>query len=95
TSESSSTRAIDSCMATVSAMVPIDSEEAVEMVLEIKEVKAQDKSEVAIIAKKKVTSLVSVQSPKKTRPLLEKLVMIVNTVMNLKMMQHFSWQSTL
>nr|GEW10710.1 UBN2 domain-containing protein [Tanacetum cinerariifolium] len=61
----------------------------------LKEVKAQDKSEVAIIVVKKVTSLVSIQSPKKTRPLLEELGVIVKTVMNLKMLQHFSWQSTL
>ncbi|GJT77453.1 retrovirus-related pol polyprotein from transposon TNT 1-94 [Tanacetum coccineum] len=44
-------------MATISAMVPIDLEEVVEMVLETKEVKAQDKGEVATIATKKVTSL--------------------------------------
>ncbi|GKA42989.1 hypothetical protein Tco_0735649 [Tanacetum coccineum] len=49
-----------------------------------KEVKAQDIGEVAKIAAEKVTSLVSVQSPKKTRPLLEELGVIVKTVMNLK-----------
>nr|GEX64775.1 DUF4219 domain-containing protein/UBN2 domain-containing protein [Tanacetum cinerariifolium] len=65
------------------------------MVLETKEVKAQDKGDVATIAAKKFTSLVGVQSPKKTRPLLEELGVIVKTVMNLKTMQHVSWQSNL
>nr|GFC75940.1 hypothetical protein [Tanacetum cinerariifolium] len=63
--------------------------------LETKEVKAQEKGEVATIAMKKFTSLVSVQSPKKTRPLLEKLGGIVKMVMNLRTMQHILWQSTL
>nr|GEY30871.1 hypothetical protein [Tanacetum cinerariifolium] len=69
--------------------------QAVKMVLKTNEVKAQDKGEVATIAAKKATSLVSVQSPKKTRPLMEELGVIVKTVMNLKTMQHVSWQSTL
>nr|GEX09014.1 zf-CCHC domain-containing protein/UBN2 domain-containing protein [Tanacetum cinerariifolium] len=76
-------------------MAAINSEEAVEVVLKTNEVKAQDKGEVATIAAKKATSLVSVQSPKKTRPLIEELRVIVKTVMNLKTMQHVSWQSTL
>nr|GEW47889.1 zf-CCHC domain-containing protein/DUF4219 domain-containing protein/UBN2 domain-containing protein [Tanacetum cinerariifolium] len=88
-------RVIDSDVVTVLAMVPIDSKEVVDIILETKEVKAQDKGEVATIATKKVTLLVSVQSPKKTRPFLEELGVIVKTMMNLKMMQHVSWQSTL
>ncbi|GJY19138.1 hypothetical protein Tco_0390629, partial [Tanacetum coccineum] len=47
-----------------------------------KEVKAQDKSEVATIATKKVISLVSVQSPKKIRLLSKELRAIVKMAMN-------------
>ncbi|GJX24300.1 hypothetical protein Tco_0228745 [Tanacetum coccineum] len=53
-----------------------------------KEVKAQDKSEVATISAKKVTSLVNVKSQRRTRILLEELGAIVKTTMNRKMMQH-------
>ncbi|GJX08800.1 hypothetical protein Tco_0196732 [Tanacetum coccineum] len=63
----------------------IDLEEAAKIVLEIKAVEAQDNSENAIIIRKKVTSLSSVQSPRKTRLLLEELGVIVKMVMNLKM----------
>ncbi|GJU53842.1 hypothetical protein Tco_1227556 [Tanacetum coccineum] len=48
-----------------------------------KEVKALEKGEVVTIAGKKATSLVSVQSPRRTRPLLEELGLIVKTVTNL------------
>ncbi|GJS06671.1 UBN2 domain-containing protein [Tanacetum coccineum] len=48
-------------------------EEVVEIFLGIKDVKAQYKSEVAKIAAKKVTSLVSVQIPRRTRLLLKEL----------------------
>nr|GEX48427.1 serine/threonine protein kinase SRPK1 [Tanacetum cinerariifolium] len=95
TSKISFIRAIGLGVATVSAMVPIGSEEAKEIVFETKEVKAKDKGEVATVAAKKVTLLVSVQSPKKTRPLLEELGVIVKTARNLKMMQHVSWKLTL
>ncbi|GKC17035.1 hypothetical protein Tco_1013817 [Tanacetum coccineum] len=78
-----------------SAMRLIDLEEAMEMALETKEVKAQDKGEIATIAAKKVTSLVNVQSPGRTRLLSEELRAIVKTAMNHKMMQHVSCQSTL
>ncbi|GJR56362.1 hypothetical protein Tco_1406883 [Tanacetum coccineum] len=47
-----------------------------------KEVKAQEKIEVATIAAKKVTSLVSVQSPKKIRLLSDKLGAIAKTATN-------------
>ncbi|GKB45399.1 hypothetical protein Tco_0896152 [Tanacetum coccineum] len=60
-----------------------------------KEVKAQDKSEVATISAKKVTSLVNVKSQRRTRILLEELGAIVKTIMNRKMMQHVLWQLTL
>ncbi|GKB08541.1 retrovirus-related pol polyprotein from transposon TNT 1-94, partial [Tanacetum coccineum] len=60
-----------------------------------KEVKAQDKGKVVIITAKKVTSLVSVQIPKKTRPLLEEPGVIVKTMMNPKMTQLVSWRLTL
>ncbi|GKE13303.1 hypothetical protein Tco_1416854 [Tanacetum coccineum] len=70
-------------------------EEVAEMVLEIKVVEAQDKTASAIIARKKVTSLVSVQSPRKTRLLSEELGVIAKTAMNRKRLQHVSWQSTL
>ncbi|GJU24398.1 hypothetical protein Tco_1163019 [Tanacetum coccineum] len=49
------------------------SEEAVEIALGTKEVKALDKGEVVTIARKKATSLVSVQSPRRTRLLSEEL----------------------
>nr|GEV31409.1 hypothetical protein [Tanacetum cinerariifolium] len=67
--------------------MPLDSKEDVERVLETKEVKAQDKGEVATIAVNKVTSLVNIQSPKKTRILLEELGVIVKMAMNFKMTQ--------
>ncbi|GKB06775.1 hypothetical protein Tco_0835008 [Tanacetum coccineum] len=70
----------------------IDSEEAAEMVLETKAAKAQDKYEVVIIARKKVTSIVSVRSPRRTKLLSEELEVIVKTVMNLKMTQLVSWR---
>ncbi|GKC40285.1 retrovirus-related pol polyprotein from transposon TNT 1-94 [Tanacetum coccineum] len=78
-----------------SKMVLIGSEEAAVIALETKAVKAQDKDEVATIAAKKVTSLVNVQSPRRTRLLSEELGMIVKTEMNLKMTQHISWPSIL
>ncbi|GKB61488.1 hypothetical protein Tco_0917674 [Tanacetum coccineum] len=77
------------------AMRLIDLEEAAEMALETKEVKTQDKGKIATIAAKKVTSLVNVQSPKRTRLMSKELRAIVKTAMNHKMMQHVSWQSTL
>ncbi|GKD30005.1 hypothetical protein Tco_1240783, partial [Tanacetum coccineum] len=55
--------------------------------------KARDKGEVDTIAAKKVTSLVSVQSPKKTNLLLEEFEVIVKTAMNLKMTQLVLWLS--
>ncbi|GKD53813.1 hypothetical protein Tco_1287200 [Tanacetum coccineum] len=55
------------------------------MVSRTKAVKAQDKSELVIIAGKNVTSLVSVRSPRRIRLLLEELGVIVKTVMNFKM----------
>ncbi|GKD97954.1 hypothetical protein Tco_1381851 [Tanacetum coccineum] len=58
------------------------------IVLETKEVKAQDKNEVATIAAKKVTSLVSIQSQRRTRPLSDELGAIAKTATNQKMMQH-------
>ncbi|GJU35741.1 hypothetical protein Tco_1184095 [Tanacetum coccineum] len=60
-----------------------------------KATKAQEKGEVATNAMKKVTSLVSVQSPRRTRPFSRELRVIVKTVMNLKMTQLVSWWSTL
>ncbi|GJS52593.1 retrovirus-related pol polyprotein from transposon TNT 1-94 [Tanacetum coccineum] len=66
-----------------------------EMILEIKAVEAQDKSVSAIITRKKVTSLVSVQIQRKTRLLSEELGAIVKTTMNCKRMQHVSWKSIL
>ncbi|GJS07569.1 retrotransposon protein [Tanacetum coccineum] len=63
----------------------IGSEEVAVIVSGTKGVKAQDKGDVTTIAVKKVTSLVSVHSPKKARPLLEELGVLVKTVMNLKM----------
>nr|GEZ58357.1 hypothetical protein [Tanacetum cinerariifolium] len=65
----------------------IDLEEAAKMVLEIKAAEAQYNSKNAIIARKKVTSLVSVQVPRKTRLLSEELGVIVKTMMNPKMTQ--------
>ncbi|GJV77229.1 hypothetical protein Tco_1508813 [Tanacetum coccineum] len=59
------------------ATLPLD-----ELFGNLKEVKAQDKSEVATIATKKVISLVSVQSPKKTRLLSKELRAIVKMAMN-------------
>ncbi|GJS37306.1 hypothetical protein Tco_0535688 [Tanacetum coccineum] len=73
----------------------IDLEEDVVMDLEIKAPGAQDKSVIAIITGKKVTSLVSVESPRKTRLLSEELGVIAKTAMNRKRTQHVSWQSTL
>ncbi|GJU39240.1 hypothetical protein Tco_1192197 [Tanacetum coccineum] len=63
----------------------IESDKAAVMVSRTKAVKAQDKSEVVIITGKKVTSLVSVRSPRRTRLLFEELGVIVKTVMNFKM----------
>ncbi|GJY92742.1 hypothetical protein Tco_0508524 [Tanacetum coccineum] len=65
------------------------------MVLGIEELKAQDKSVVSIIAGMKVTLLVSVRSPKRTRLLLEELGVIVKTGMNRKGTQLVLWRSTL
>ncbi|GKB22911.1 hypothetical protein Tco_0862312, partial [Tanacetum coccineum] len=48
-----------------------------------KEVKALEKGKVVTIAGKKATSLASVQSPRRIRPLLEELGLIVKTVTNL------------
>ncbi|GJR51989.1 hypothetical protein Tco_1402510 [Tanacetum coccineum] len=78
----------DSGVAIDSASGLIDLEESAEIVLGTKEVKAQDKSEVATISEKKVTSLVNVKSQRRTRILLEELGAIVKTTMNRKMMQH-------
>ncbi|GKA98384.1 hypothetical protein Tco_0826321 [Tanacetum coccineum] len=69
-------------------LVMIGSEEAAEMVLGTKGVKAQDKGEVAIIAAKKVTLLVNVQSPRRTRLLSEDLRAIAKTTTTRKTMQH-------
>ncbi|GJZ49294.1 hypothetical protein Tco_0603484 [Tanacetum coccineum] len=66
----------------------IGSEEAAKMVLGTKGVKAQDKGEVATIAAKKVTPLVNVQSPRRTRLLSEDLRVTAKTTMTRKMMQH-------
>nr|GFC85844.1 UBN2 domain-containing protein [Tanacetum cinerariifolium] len=91
----SSSRIIDPDVAIDLVTVLRYLKEVAEMVLEKKEVNAQDKGEIAAIVEKKVTSLVRVQSLKKTRTLLEELGVIVKTVMNLKTMQHVSWQSIL
>ncbi|GJS73878.1 hypothetical protein Tco_0706719 [Tanacetum coccineum] len=91
----SSEKFINSDMAIDLATVLIGSKDVVVITLKTKVVKAQDKGEVAIIMAKKVTSLVSDQSPKKTRPLLEELGVIVKMVMNPIMMQLVSWRSTL
>ncbi|GJV92967.1 retrovirus-related pol polyprotein from transposon TNT 1-94 [Tanacetum coccineum] len=56
---------------------------------------AQEKGKVATIAKKKVTSLVSVRSPKRTRLLSEELGAIAKNATNHKTKQHVSWKSTL
>ncbi|GJS46006.1 hypothetical protein Tco_0596127 [Tanacetum coccineum] len=66
----------------------IDLEEVAKIVLGTKEVKAQDKREVATTAAKKITSLVNVQSPRRTRILLEELRAIAKTATNRKRMQH-------
>ncbi|GKF87258.1 hypothetical protein Tco_0258135, partial [Tanacetum coccineum] len=95
TSESSSKRVVDSDAAINLATRIIDSKEAVEMVSGIKVAKDQDKSEVVTITGNKVASLVSVQSPKRTRFLSKELGVIVKMVMNLKMMQLVSKRSTL
>ncbi|GJS11561.1 hypothetical protein Tco_0368357 [Tanacetum coccineum] len=73
----------------------IDLEDVMEMVLGIKSPEAQDKSAVVTIAGKRVTSLVSARSPRRTRRLLEELGVIVKTVMNRKRTQHVLWRSTL
>ncbi|GKA94191.1 hypothetical protein Tco_0816177, partial [Tanacetum coccineum] len=70
-------------------------EEDAEIALGTKEVKAQDKIEVAIIGGKKVTSLVSVQNPRRTRLLSKELRAIAKTTMNRKTMKHVSWNSNL
>nr|GEX10763.1 hypothetical protein [Tanacetum cinerariifolium] len=73
----------------------IDLEEFAEMVLGIKVVEAQDNRANAIITRKKITSLVSFQSPRKTRLLSGELGVIAKTGMNLKMIQLVLWRSTL
>ncbi|GJZ31720.1 hypothetical protein Tco_0576767 [Tanacetum coccineum] len=60
-------KVIDSDVAIDSAMGLIVSKEATVITSRTKEVKAQDKSEVATIVGKKATLLVSVQSPRRTR----------------------------
>ncbi|GJV18969.1 hypothetical protein Tco_1367989 [Tanacetum coccineum] len=57
-----------------------------------KEVKALDKGKVVIIAGKNATSIVSVQSPRCTRPLLEELELIVKTMTKLKITPK-TWRS--
>ncbi|GJR13695.1 hypothetical protein Tco_0796347 [Tanacetum coccineum] len=71
------------------------SEEDAVIVSGTKEVKAQDKGGVATITGKKVTSLVNIQSPRRTRLLSEELGAIVKTATNRKTMQHVSWQLNL
>ncbi|GKC20799.1 hypothetical protein Tco_1022949 [Tanacetum coccineum] len=73
-------------------MVLIGLKEAVEIGLGTKEVKALDKGEVVIIAGKKATSIVSVQSLRCTRPLLEELELIVKTMTKLKITPK-TWRS--
>ncbi|GKC16514.1 hypothetical protein Tco_1013296 [Tanacetum coccineum] len=70
-------------------------EEAAKITLGTKEVKALDKGEVVTIGEKKATSLMSVQSLRRTRLFLEELGVIVKTVTNLKMTQLVSWRLTL
>nr|GEV43093.1 hypothetical protein [Tanacetum cinerariifolium] len=68
-------------------MVLIGLEEAAKIDLRTNEVKALDKGEVVTIAGMKYTSLVSIQSPRRTRILSEEHGVIVKMVMNLKMTQ--------
>ncbi|GKE67563.1 hypothetical protein Tco_1521724, partial [Tanacetum coccineum] len=65
------------------------------MVLGTKAKKAQDNDKVIIIVRKKVTSLVSVRSQRRTRLLSEELGAIAKTATNCKTRQHVSWKSTL
>ncbi|GJT10273.1 hypothetical protein Tco_0857315 [Tanacetum coccineum] len=65
------------------------------MVLGIKASEVQDKSVVVIIMGKRVTSLVSFQSSRRTRRLSVKLRVTVKTTMYHKKTQHVSWRSTL
>ncbi|GJS77316.1 retrovirus-related pol polyprotein from transposon TNT 1-94 [Tanacetum coccineum] len=74
---SSSTREIDSGVEIDLVMVLIGLEEAAEIGLGTKEVKALEKGEVVTITGKKATSLVSVQSPRRTRLLSEELGVIM------------------
>ncbi|GJW58910.1 hypothetical protein Tco_0105641 [Tanacetum coccineum] len=92
TSISSSTRVIDSGVVIDLVIMPIGLEEAAKIAFRTKEVKAPDKDEVVTIAGKTATSLVSVQSPRRTRLLSKELGVIVKAVTNLKMMQLVSWR---
>ncbi|GKA89555.1 hypothetical protein Tco_0811367 [Tanacetum coccineum] len=57
--------------------------------------KDRSKRELATIAGQKATLLVSVESQRRTRLLLEEHEAIVKMVTNIKMMLHVSWRSTL
>nr|GFA34344.1 hypothetical protein [Tanacetum cinerariifolium] len=71
------------------------SKEAAKIAVGTNGVKARGKGKVVTIARKKVTSLMIVQSPRRTRLLSKDLGVIVKMVMNHKKMQHVSWPSTL